>query len=70
MFYDFITKYTEFFFLKKWQKLLQCKSFLHFFNKNIGVFEILTFDILKKTPLTNDVVSFEQLGPGLRCLSR
>ena len=27
-----------FFFLKKCEKLLQCKSFSHFFNKNISVF--------------------------------
>ena len=27
-----------FFLLKKCEKLLQCKSFLHFFNKNISVF--------------------------------
>ena len=31
--------------------------------KNTGIFEILTFENFKKT-LTNDVVSFEQPGPG------
>ena len=34
-----------------------------FSTKNIGIFQILTFEILTKH-LTNDVVSFEQLGPG------
>ena len=34
------------FLLKKCEKLLHCKSFSHFFNKNIGIFEILTFEIL------------------------
>ena len=33
-----------------------------FSEKNIGKFQILTFEILKEM-LTNDVVSFEQPGP-------
>ena len=33
-----------------------------FLTKNIGIFEILTFEILKKT-ITINVVSFEQPGP-------
>ena len=40
------------------QKLLTFLS-----RKNIGVFEILKFDINKT--LTNDVIGFEQTGPGL-----
>ena len=36
------------FLLKKCEKLLQCKSFLHFFNKNIGVIQLLRFEILMK----------------------
>ena len=28
---------------QKCEKLLQCKSFSHFVDKNIGIFEILTF---------------------------
>ena len=31
--YDFITKYTDFFLLKKCEKLLHCKSFSHFLDK-------------------------------------
>ena len=60
MFYDFLTKYTDIFV----EKMRECKSFLHFFNKkywhiwdtNIWIFNVL---------LTNDIVSFEQPGPGL-----
>ena len=44
-----------------------CKSFSHFVNKNVGVFGILTFEILTTltndmltNDLTNDVDSFEQ----------
>ena len=40
----FVEKMREAFAL---QKLLKCKSFLHFSTKNIGIFEILTFEILK-----------------------
>ena len=36
-----------------------------FSTKNIGIFEILMFEILTKT-LTKDVVSFEQPSPDLR----
>ena len=36
------------FWLKKWEKLLHSKSFSHFFNKNICIFETLTFEILTK----------------------
>ena len=35
-----------------------------FSTKNIGIYQIIMFEILTKT-LTNDVVSFEQPGPGL-----
>ena len=43
---------------------MQCKSFSHYFNKNywrISVINILNFN----DTLTNDVVSFEQPGPGI-----
>ena len=36
-----------------------------FSTKNIGVFEILRFEILMNETVTKDVVSFEQPGPGL-----
>ena len=40
------------------------KLLIFFQQKNNGIFQILLFEILTKT-LTNDVVSFEQLGPGI-----
>ena len=39
------------------------KLLTFFSTKNIGVFEILKFENFNET-LTNDVVSFEQPGPG------
>ena len=33
-----ISQICQYFLLKKCKKLLQCKSFSHFFNKNINVF--------------------------------
>ena len=48
LFYDFITKYSDTFFVEKMRKLLHCKSFSHFFNKNIGKFQTLTFEISTK----------------------
>ena len=62
MFYDFITKYTDICYRKR-EKPLQCKTLSHFLNKNIGIFQILTYEILTKN-LTNDVVSFKQPGHG------
>ena len=35
---------------------MQCKSFLHVFNKNIGIFEKLTFENLTKHLLTTSLV--------------
>ena len=47
--------------LKKWEKLLHCKSFSHFFNTKYWI--ISDIDIWKfNEMLTNDVVSFEQPG--------
>ena len=33
-----ISNIHQYFLLKKCEKLLQCKSFSHFFNKNISIF--------------------------------
>ena len=50
------------FLLKILEKLLHCKSFSQFLKKkNIAIFQIQTFDFNEM--LTNDDVSFEQLGP-------
>ena len=52
-----------YFLLKKWEKLLHCKSFSHFFSKKY--FYILDINVWNFTEmLTNDVVSFEQPGLG------
>ena len=37
-FQTLISQICQYFLLKKCEKLLQCKSFSHFFNKNISVF--------------------------------
>ena len=41
---------------KKWEKFLQRDSLSHFLTKNIGVFEILAFEILTKRWLTPSFV--------------
>ena len=64
MFYDFITNYTDIFCWKKWEKLLHCKSFSHFFNKKywcIWDINIWNFNEM----LINNIVSSEQSGPFL-----
>ena len=42
----------------------KCKSYSHFFSKNISVYAIFDYQSFNDT-LTNDIVSFEQLGPVL-----
>ena len=48
--------YSQLFLLKK------CKSYSHFFSKNISIYAIFN-DQSFIDMLTNDIVSFEQLGP-------
>ena len=43
----------------------KCKSYSHFFSKNISIYGIFN-DQSFNDMLTNDIVSFEQLGPGLQ----
>ena len=50
--------------LKKWEKLLHCKSFSHFFNKKYWQISDINVWNFKET-LTNDIVSFEQPGPDI-----
>ena len=64
MFHDFITKYTDIFCRKNERSFCTAKASHIFSTKNIGIFQILTFEILNET-LTNKVVSFEQPGPDL-----
>ena len=40
----------------------KCKSYSHFFSKNISIYTIIN-DQSFNSKLTNDNVSFEQLGP-------
>ena len=62
MYYNFIIKYTDIFVEKKCEKLLQCKSFSHLFNKKY--WHILDIKVLNlNETLTNDIVCFEQPGP-------
>ena len=51
MFCDLITKYTDiffFFFVEKMKEAFAMQKLLTFFNKDIGVFEILKFENLTK----------------------
>ena len=54
---------SQVFLLKKCEQLLQMQSYSHFFSKNIRIYAIFNDQIFNNT-LTNDIVSFEQLGPG------
>ena len=56
---------SQVFFLKKSEYLLQIKSYSHFFSKNISVYAIFN-DQSFNNMLTNNIVSFEQLGPDRR----
>ena len=50
------------FLLKNLGSFCKCKSYSHFFSKNISVYAIFN-DQSFNDMLTNDIVSFEQLGP-------
>ena len=43
----------------------KCKSYSHFFSKTISVYAIFNDQSFNEL-LTNDIISFEQLGPGLK----
>ena len=59
MFYNFITKYTEFF---CWKNERSCKSFSHFLNKKYWhIWDINVWNLNETS--TNNVFSFEQPGP-------
>ena len=55
---------SQVFLLKNVSSFCKCKSYSHFFSKNISVYAIFEDQRFNGT-LTNDIVSFEQLGPGL-----
>ena len=51
------------FLLKNVSSFCKCKSYSHFFSKNISIYAIFNDQSFNNT-LTNYMVSFEQLGPG------
>ena len=54
---------SQVFLLKKIvSSFCKCKSYSHFFSKNISIYAIIN-DQSFNDMLTNDIVSFEQLGP-------
>ena len=58
---------SQLFLLKKnVSSFCKCKSYSHFFSKNISVYPIFNDQNFNDT-LTNDIVSFEQLGPVRLC---
>ena len=52
------------FLLKNASRFGKCKSYSHFFSKNISVHAIFNDQSFNDT-LTNNIASFEQLGPGV-----
>ena len=55
---------SQVFLLKKCEYFCKCKSHSHFFSKNISIYAIFNDQSFNDT-LTNDIVSFEQLGPDI-----
>ena len=43
----------------------KCKSYSHFLSKNISIYVIFNDDQSFNDLLTNNIFSFEQLGPGI-----
>ena len=61
---------SQVFLLKKCEELLQMQKLLTFFRKNISIHVYAIFnDQSFNNTLTNDIISFEQLGPGQTDLS-
>ena len=57
---------SQVFLLKKCECKSECKSYSHFVSKNISIYAIYAIfnDQSFNDTLTNDIISFEQLGPG------
>ena len=53
---------SQVFLLKNVSSICKCKSYSHFFSKNISICSIFNDQSFNDT-LANDIVSFEQLGP-------
>ena len=57
---------SQVFLLKKnVRSFYKCKSYSHFFGKNISVYLYFDNDQSFNNTLTNIILSFEQLGPGV-----
>ena len=65
MFYSskYNIKFTGIFAEKNVSSFCKCKSYSHFFSKNINIYAIFDSQSFNNT-LTSDIISFEQLGPG------
>ena len=59
-FQKLISQICQYFLLKKCEKLLQCKSFSHFFNKNISVVGCKVVKHLTSGPV-NELVKLTML---------
>ena len=46
--------------------LKKCEKLLHFFSKNNSLYAVFNDQSFNDT-LTNDIVCFEQMGPGVLC---
>ena len=56
---------SQVFLMKTVSSFCKYKSYSHFFSKNISVYSIFNDQSFTcNDALTNDIVSFEQLGPG------
>ena len=56
---------SQVFLLKNVSSFCKCKSYSHFFSKNINSVYAIFNDQSFNDTLTYDIVSFEQMGPGL-----
>ena len=56
---------SQVFLLKTVSSFSKCKSYSHFFSKNISIYGIFN-DQSFNDMLTKDIVGFEQLGPGVQ----
>ena len=55
---------SQVFFAKNVSSFCKCKSYSYFFSKNISIYSIFNDQSFNNT-LTNDIFSFEQLGPDI-----
>ena len=55
---------SQYFCCKNVSSFCKCKSYSHFFSKNISIYALFNDQSFNDT-LTNGIISFEQLGPDL-----